>query len=119
MATPDADTVARHLPLHPLELRILLVLAEGPAHGYRIVKAVEARAGDGRRLFPANLYRRIRTLTERGLVADADGAVASEDGRSRRTLALTPLGRAVARAEAGRLAELVDDARRVDLLEPA
>ena len=26
------------LPLHPLELRVLLVLAEGEAHGYSIVK---------------------------------------------------------------------------------
>jgi hypothetical protein len=31
------------LPLHPLELRILLVLLDGPAHGYRIVKEIEGR----------------------------------------------------------------------------
>lgn len=32
------------LPLHPFELRILLVLADGPAHGYPIIRALVADA---------------------------------------------------------------------------
>lgn len=121
MAAPRPDVVSSHLPLHAFELRILLVLAgEGAAHGYRIVKAIEEREGVGRRIFPANLYRRIRDLRGRGLLeeAPAPGSETDTDSR-RRYFRLTDLGRAVARADAARLAELVEDARDVDILEPA
>ena len=116
---PDASAVEAHLPLHPLELRILTVLAaEGAAHGYRVVKAIEEREAGVRRIFPANLYRRIRDLLARGLLEESapPPAEAGADPR-RRYFRLTPLGRAVARADAARLAELVEDARRADLLE--
>ncbi|MBW3533943.1 MAG: PadR family transcriptional regulator [Gemmatimonadetes bacterium] len=121
MATSEPDTVSSHLPLHPLELRILLVLAgEGAAHGYRIVKAIEDRDGTVLRIFPANLYRRIRDLSARGLLEEAPVPPdeAQADPR-RRYFRLTDLGRAVARADAARLAGLVQHARKVDILEPA
>lgn len=51
-------------PLHPLEFRILFVLLDGPARGYRIVKAIEAREAGHTRIYPANIYRRIRDLLE-------------------------------------------------------
>jgi DNA-binding MarR family transcriptional regulator len=41
--------IESYLPLHPLEFRILLALADGPSHGYRIVKAIEERIGARRR----------------------------------------------------------------------
>lgn len=109
--TPDPES---HLPLHPLELRILLVLTrEAPAHGYRIVKAIEARDGDRFNLYPANLYRRIRDLLARGLLAEVEAPETDADADRRRTyFEVTDLGRAVARAETARLQELVEDARR-------
>lgn len=103
-----------HLPLHPLEFRILLALVDGPSYGTRIVEAVEARAEGGRRLYPANLYRRIRSLRSDGLVEAAPPPADADPRRS--YLRLTGLGRRVAVAEAGRLRDLVADAAEHDLL---
>jgi len=69
------------------------------------------------RLYPANLYRRIRDLMSRELLEEAP---APEGADPRRTyVRLTQLGREVARAEARRLQELVDDAARLRLLPEA
>ena len=46
-----------HLPLHPLEVRILLSLLGGPSYGTRIVDEIEAREPPRTKLYPANLYR--------------------------------------------------------------
>lgn len=102
--------------MHPLEFRILLALLDGPSHGYRIVKAIEDRVGGRRRIYPANLYRRIRDLLERGLLEET-GTPAGEVADGRRTyVGLSGLGRRVARAEAERLEALVADARESRLL---
>lgn len=104
---------ADFVPLHPLELRILLVVAEGPSHGYRIVKAIEAVEGDRLKLYPANLYRRIRDLSARGLLIEVPPPEhAKPAGRPRTYFAITPLGREVVRAEVVRLEELVRHARK-------
>lgn len=115
----DRDPLS-FLPLHPLELRILLVLLDGPGHGYRIVKEIEARDGAWTRIYPANLYRRIRRLLDDGLLSEVDRPQGDEESDGRRTyFEVTALGRDVARAEAARLRELVADAAARDLLEPA
>jgi DNA-binding PadR family transcriptional regulator len=113
MTSPAGDP-ERFLPLHPLELRILLVLWKEKAHGYRIVKAIEESHGGWNRIFPANLYRRVRDLLAQGLVEEA-GADAEDADPRRRYFQITRLGREVARLEARRLSELAADAR--DLLE--
>jgi DNA-binding PadR family transcriptional regulator len=115
-ATTGRARPESYLPLHPLEFRILLVLLEGPSHGYRIVKSIEDRVGDRRRIYPANLYRRIRDLLQGGLIEET-GAPAGEVEDGRRTyVAVSELGRQVARAEAERLEALVADARESRLL---
>ena len=97
-----------YLPLHPLELRILMVLTRGPSYGTAIVEATEAQERAGARLYPANLYRRIRDLLGRELIAESK---APKDTDPRRTyVSITALGRAVAEAEARRLQALVRDA---------
>ena len=103
------------LPLHPLEFRILLVLLEGPAHGYRIVKRIEEREAGWTEILPANLYRRLRDLAAKGLVEESEPR-ADEGGRRRRDFRISTLGRAVARAEARRLDDLVSEARAKRLL---
>jgi DNA-binding PadR family transcriptional regulator len=111
----NAETL---LPLHPLEFRILLVLLDGASHGYRIVQEIEAQEGTGR-IWPANLYRRIRDLLGKGLI-EATAAPRGEDADPRRTyVRVSPLGRRVAKAEARRLEALVADARARRLLEKA
>ena len=99
------------LPLHPFDLRILLALTEGPAHGYPIIKAIEAKEGSWKRVLPANLYRRLRELSSRGLVVEVEAKDVPDDDRARRTFALSKLGRRVAIAETRRLEALVADAR--------
>lgn len=107
--TPDVEG---YLPLHPFELRILLVLADGPNHGYPIIKAIEAKDGTWKKVLPANLYRRLRDMHARGLVREVDaGANGTDDERQRRVFALTELGRRVAVAETQRLEALVRDAK--------
>ena len=98
----------QHLPLHPLEFRVLLALMDGPSYGTRIVEEIEARVGARETIYPANLYRRIRDLLRHGLLEEA-AAPAGADPR-RTYVRLTGEGRAVARAEAERLRDLLDDA---------
>ena len=101
------------LPLHPLEFRILMALLRGPSYGSRIVEEIESRER-GAKLYPANLFRRIRDLLSRGVLEEAR---APEGADPRRTyVRLTALGRAVARAEARRLRALVSEADAYELL---
>ena len=117
MTAPPPDP-AKLLPLHPLELRILLAVLDGPAHGYRIVKEVEALEGGRFRLYPANLYRRIRDLAGQEFIVEVDPPESEgETDRTRTYFGITPLGHEVVRAEVRRLEELVHDARST--LKPA
>jgi len=95
-----------HLPLAPRDLLVLAVLAEGPMHGYGIIKEVEARGSTGVRLDPANLYRVLRRMRGLGWIQDED----DDEGR-RRTHRITRRGRAVLAAELARLEELLAHTR--------
>jgi len=107
--TSDAE---QHLPLHPEAFRILLVLRGRELHGYAIVKELERDPGRPGRVLPANLYRRIRTLSEQGLIKETEGPGQGEHER-RRYFRVTRLGEAVARAEALRLEGLLAGARNL------
>lgn len=106
------------LPLHPLEFRILLVLLDGTSHGYRIVQEIEALEGGGR-VWPANLYRRIRDLLSKGFIEETPAPRGDGDDTRRTYLKLSTLGRRVAKAEARRLESLLSDSRARRLLEKA
>lgn len=97
----------RHLPLHPEAFRILLVLRGEPLHGYAIVKELERDPGRPGRVLPANLYRRVRTLAEAGLIEPVDAPGGSGEDERRQYFRITAAGEAVARAEALRLQELL------------
>jgi DNA-binding PadR family transcriptional regulator len=98
--------IQEHLPLAPRDLLILAVLAEGPSHGYGLIKAVEERSEAGVLLDPANLYRVLRRMRNLGWIAEAD----DEDDR-RRVHRITERGRAIVTAEVGRLERLLVQAR--------
>ena len=95
-----------HLPLAPRDLLILSVLAEGPLHGYGLIKAVEARSSSGVLLDPANLYRVLRRMRTLEWIEEADDAE-----ERRRTHRITPRGRAILSAELSRLERLLAQAR--------
>lgn len=97
---------ADHLPLAPRDLLILAVLAEGPLHGYGLIKAVEARSSSGVLLDPANLYRVLRRMRDLAWIEEAGNA-----GGRRRTHRITRTGRAILRAELERLERLLAQAR--------
>jgi len=108
------------IPLRPVEFEILLVLTGGEAHGYKIIREAEVRSGGHLRFATGTLYRGLRRLVSAGLVQPAERRPApdAEDER-RRYFAITPFGRAVAAAEAQRLAAQVEAARASALLSSA
>jgi DNA-binding PadR family transcriptional regulator len=102
-----------HLPLTPAVFHVLLALTDGDAHGYAIMKEVEARTGGEVRLGTGTLYGIVKRLLADGWIKES--ALGSDDRR--RTYRLTPFGRRVALAEAERLQDLVLSARHKRLLE--
>ena len=103
----DIMDINRHLPLAPRDLLILAVIAEGPIHGYGLIKSVEDRSNAGVLLDPANLYRVLRRMKDRGWIQEASGG----SGERRRTYEITLEGRALLAAELVRLEQLLDQAR--------
>lgn len=104
------------IPLHPHDFRILMALVEGPSYGTEIVRGIEA-AEAGARLYPANLFRRIRDLLRRGLLEECPAPEGADPRRS--YVRLTRRGRRTAQAEARRLQDLVREAAALDLLPGA
>jgi len=112
---PPTRQPASALPLKPQLFLILLALADGEGHGYRIRKDV-ARLSDGAvRLDPGSLYRHIARLFDDGLIAEAgERPDSSLDDARRRYYRLTDAGRAALAAEADRMASLVAAVRATD-----
>ena len=110
------SAIEQHLPLHPLNFRILMALSEGPSFGTAIVKRIE-ESERGTRLYPANLFRRIRDLLAEELIEECAGPEGADPRRS--YIRLTDSGRAVARGEARRLRDLLADADALQLLGDA
>jgi DNA-binding PadR family transcriptional regulator len=97
-----------HLPLKPVDLELLLALADEERHGYGLVQAIAAHTNGLVTLDPGNLYRVIKRLLESGLVAEADHRDADDAGERRRYYRITPLGGRVLAAELDRLRALVN-----------
>jgi DNA-binding PadR family transcriptional regulator len=108
---PTTPEPLAFLPLHPLEFRILMILLEEPSHGYAIVQEIEAQETRLPSIYPGNLYRRIRDLRAKGLLADTPPPNGEDADPRRKYFRLTHLGRAVGKAEAERLRNLLADAR--------
>jgi DNA-binding PadR family transcriptional regulator len=109
---PERPEVEERPPLPLATFHILLALAEGPRHGYAIIHDVAVRTEGALRLSAGTLYRSIQRMLEDGLLVEArERPVPKLDDERRRYYRITPLGAAVARAEARRLASLVRLAR--------
>ena len=111
-----AASTESFLPMRPVEFYILLALAEGNLHGYGIIQATLERSNGTVRLDPGTLYRAIVRLADAGLLEDTERRAAADlADQRRRYYAITDLGLDVAGAEAGRMADLVEDARASQL----
>jgi len=113
MTKRDID-VERMLPLPPAAFHILIALAEGEKHGYAVMQDVAARTDGKVRMSPGTLYGSIRKMLDDGLIEELfwrgrKGAVSADERR--RYYRVTRFGRAVAAAEADRLASLLHHAR--------
>jgi PadR family transcriptional regulator len=113
--TPDDP--AALLPLRPVELLLLTMLAVGDRHGYGLRQDIIDHTGGKLALEAGSLYRHIRRLEDSRLVAEA-AAPAQEDER-RIYYRLTPFGRKVLAAELLRLRALVRLAERHRVISPA
>jgi DNA-binding PadR family transcriptional regulator len=102
------------LPLTPVAFEILLALADGERHGYDVMIEIERRSAGRISPNPGTLYRALDRLVLEGLLTSA---VRSMDGESRRVFSVSPLGRAVAAAEAARLSDQVLAARSLRLFK--
>jgi DNA-binding PadR family transcriptional regulator len=121
LSTMDITNVDRDAadltPLTPAVFHILLALADGANHGYAIMREVDDLTGGRMRLGPGTLYRSIQRMLLDGLIVELTAQTGVEvDDERRRRYQLTPLGEAVARAEARRLAVLVEASRARGLL---
>jgi DNA-binding PadR family transcriptional regulator len=102
------------LPLSPAMFHVLVALADGDTHGYAIMKEVEQLTDGSVRLSTGTLYGIIKRLLADGLIREIGLRVTTGDER-RRSYALTPFGKEVARAEAARLEQTIAIARRKPL----
>ena len=100
------------LPLTPAAFHILLSLTDAPMHGYAVKKVVEERTEGVVQLGAGTLYHAIRSLDDRGFVAETD-APESEVAPNPRTrfYRITQEGRGILEAELRRLESDVSYAR--------
>src|SRR6266700_5933514 len=59
-------------PLTPAVFHILLALADGPKHGYAIMKQVDADGGRSLRMGPGTLYGSLQRMVTAGLVEETE-----------------------------------------------
>ena len=96
------------LPLKPLELLILAMLARGDRHGYGLHQDIVAHT---KALFApeaGNLYRHIRRLQTQGLIDETEARRVDGTDERRIYYRLCPFGRRVLAAETRRLRALLE-----------
>jgi DNA-binding PadR family transcriptional regulator len=110
--TFNQDDIQSLLPLPPATFHILMALADEDRHGYAVIQDIAARTGGRLQMSAGTLYRSIQRMQEQGLIVEPRERPAPEqDDERRRYYRITSFGLAVAKAEAGRLSEMVRLAR--------
>jgi DNA-binding PadR family transcriptional regulator len=117
MSPPRSTDPKELIPLKPVVFQIMLILTLGEHHGWSIVRELERRLDNGKKILPGNLYRTLRTMLGQNLIEESLVRPDPElDDERRRYFRLTEFGALVARAEANRMEEMVIAARSTDLL---
>ncbi len=117
---PGPMDATKLLPLKAVHHLTLLLLAQEPTYGVRLLEQLEERSGGTVRLNAGSLYRMLAQLVDDGLVTPGEeepnpGGV----GAPRKTYEVTLLGREVLRAEARRQSDLLEMARSLGLIGDA
>jgi len=109
---PKGSPSGEEMPaLKRIEFLVLLVLADGENHGYRIVQEMADRTQGRVNVLPGNLYAVLRRLSREGLIAEvASQSVPDLADQRRRYYEITSYGRRVLAAEAEFLRALVQAA---------
>ena len=118
--TAPAEAESRTSPMWGLvQPAVLLILSEGPQHGYALLEALQERGYLPGKADVGNLYRGLRRLEKSGAVT-SEWVRQSGPGPSRRTYQITDQGRqllyqdALALADrAGVIAKLLNEYRRL------
>jgi DNA-binding PadR family transcriptional regulator len=98
--------------IKPRVFAILLVLADGPRHGYAIMRSLRTDPVEPLGIGPATLYRTLKEMEERGFITVSEGP-ADSSGPPRQYYALSAAGRRAGTQEAARLASLANRWTRV------
>lgn len=107
-------------PLTPAVFHILLALADGEKHGYRIMQAVKANSHGEFQIGPGTLYGTIKRMLADDLIAESDERPDPElDDQRRRYYRLTDQGRQTLQADLVRMDALLKRARTLKVIPPA
>ena len=106
-----------HLPLSPVELLLLTMLSAGNRHGYGLRQDILDYTDGSIEIEAGNLYRHMRALDDRELIATARTRPDETDER-RIYYKLTASGRRTLAAEMVRLRALVHFAERRGIIAP-
>jgi len=106
------------LPLRPVEVLILTMLAAGDRHGYGLRQDILDHSQGRTELEAGNLYRHLRRLEAAGCLAESARRPAGPDDERRIYYRLTPFGRRVLVAEMTRLRSLVRLAEERRIIAP-
>lgn len=87
-------------PLTPAVFHVLMALADGPAHGYAILRSADASAAPEHHMGAGTVYGTLKRLEQSGHVR------ATTEGKGKRRYGLTPLGHQSLWAESSRLVRL-------------
>jgi len=107
----DSQRTRVPAPLTEAGYLILLSLAPGPAHGYRIMQVINDVFRTDMRIGPGTLYRTLQRLTNDGLIVETDAPDDVDTDERRKAYRLTPSGNRSAVEEMRRLDALVKLAR--------
>jgi DNA-binding PadR family transcriptional regulator len=101
------------MSLSPAVHLILVALADGEKHGYRIMQRIDEVTDGASRMGPGTLYGNLKRLLEDGLVAETESRVdPALDDERRRYYRLTVAGVRALEDESSRQKRLLDAARR-------
>jgi DNA-binding PadR family transcriptional regulator len=104
------------LPLSPLAFQVLLSIADESRHGYAIIQEIAERTSGVISMRTGTMYLLLQRMVADGLIEENRSRPKAEDDERRRYYVPTPLGRAVATAEARRLETIVTQARTKQVL---